>query len=168
MGTFSIETSVSSRDFLCLRLQRLRTSSDTVSRAAEQTKEPFHSRNTINYTPAICISYIHHCTCTSTPLSCSYTLGNVQIKSKSLKRILFPIQLQWEDSQVCPHMSQFPCPDHWKLDCCQAHTGVFTPRHLQPPWRSPRAAEDMLGWQSPQSPKNLPDVSTLPTLLSTS
>lgn len=86
MGTFSIETSVSSRDFLCLRLQRLRTSSDTVSRAAEQTKEPFHSRNTINYTPSICISYIHHCTCTSTPLSCSYTLGNVQIKSRSLKK----------------------------------------------------------------------------------
>lgn len=38
IGTFSIETSVSKRDFLCLRLQRLRTSSDTVSRAAEPNK----------------------------------------------------------------------------------------------------------------------------------
>lgn len=35
MGTFSMATSESSRDFLCFRLQRLRTSSETVSRAAQ-------------------------------------------------------------------------------------------------------------------------------------
>lgn len=39
-----------------------------------------------NNIPACCISYRHQCTFTPTPLSCSYTLGNVQIKSRSFKK----------------------------------------------------------------------------------
>lgn len=41
MGTFSMVTSERSRDFLCLRLQRLRTSSETVRRATH-TQASFH------------------------------------------------------------------------------------------------------------------------------
>lgn len=92
MGIFSIETSVSSRDFLCLRLQRLRTSSDTVSRAAEQTEARLPQQNTgnTNNIPSICTSYTHQCTWRATPLSCSYTFGNVQINSRSSKKNCFP------------------------------------------------------------------------------
>lgn len=39
IGTFSMATSERSRDFLCFRLHRLRTSSDTVSRAATMCGE---------------------------------------------------------------------------------------------------------------------------------
>lgn len=38
MGTGSMERSEISKDFLCLRLQRLRTSSETVSSAGRRTR----------------------------------------------------------------------------------------------------------------------------------
>lgn len=101
MGTFSIETSVSSSDFLCLRLQRLRTSSDTVSRAAgkgsREGKGSFPQQQQCEQQEQYSI-HLH----SFHPSMYSYTnttelhlhLGNVQIKSSHVKRILFPIQLQ--------------------------------------------------------------------------
>ena len=40
MGTVSSDSPESSRDFLCFRLQRLRTSSETVSRAVHKKTKP--------------------------------------------------------------------------------------------------------------------------------
>lgn len=52
METFSMVTSEISSDFLCLRLQRLRTSSETVSRAV-------CGRGTATYTPNATTQHLH-------------------------------------------------------------------------------------------------------------
>lgn len=57
-------------------------------RQGEGREGRLSQQNTVNREtiPAFCISYRHQCTFTPTPLSCSYTLGNVQIKSRSFKK----------------------------------------------------------------------------------
>lgn len=51
MGTGSTERSEISKDFLCLRLQRLRTSSDTVSKAAERGNKDESTRTRTRLRP---------------------------------------------------------------------------------------------------------------------
>lgn len=135
-----------------------------------RAREAFHTgtQRTVNNIPSICISYRHQCTFTSTPLSCTYTLGNVQIKSRSFKKnsVSHPVTMT-RFTNLPSHGHNFYIQIIGNLKAV-THTGVFTPRNLQPPWWSPKAAEDVLCWQSPQSPQSLPNVPTLTTFLSTS
>lgn len=121
-----------------------------------------------NNIPACCISYRHQCTFTPTPLSCSYTLGNVQIKAGHLKRILFPMQLQWQNLQIRPHMVTISMSrplETWRLS--GIHWSIYTKK----PPASLKKSQSCRGCAvlaKPSDLKSLPNMPTLTTLLSTS